>query len=440
MHHLLLIFGLRFLILSKVLWARPVMLNLNSGSGFNLELESAEDFSETTDIDSWMNDNVRISKFIGNRLYEENISGFRPTLAGTGNRAMINMSLTPEYMLELYDKLSKGSPAAHSSNIVRSFKNIPQHEQKSSGTPVNFRNYRVHSLVFDISALDRSESINSAELRLYTLITRDQQSYMGVNRVVSIYEIVDIGQPVDADQIKYRFITSKYIYGVENSWESFDVTEVLKSSLQLGLKIERLEVRIQTVFMDSGRDNMDINANPNDIKQPLLVVYSNDKSIEHEHDVETHELLLHGLDSNVNNKGTTHAGREIESRYVYNGQQVSHSRSKRSRGSKSSFCKRRPLFVNFEDIGWHTWIIAPRGFQAYQCAGKCTFPLSEHWSPSKHAVIQTLMHSYHPKRAARSCCVPTKLDPISILYIDEQGVVTYKYRYDGMVVASCGCQ
>lgn len=79
-------------------------------------------------------------------------------------------------------------------------------------------------------------------------------------------------------------------------------------------------------------------------------------------------------------------------------------------------------------------------FQAYQCAGKCTFPLSDHLSPSKHAIIQTLMHTINPKRAARSCCVPTKLDPISILYIDEQGVVTYKYRYDGMVVAGCGCR
>ena len=196
---------------------------------------------------------------------------------------------------------------------------------------------------------------------------------MGVNRVVSIYEIIDTGQPVDVDQIEYRFITSKYIYGIENAWESFDVTDVLKTSLRQGLTVERLEVRIQTLFMDTGRDNMDIKTNPNDIKQPLLVVYSNDNSIEHEHDVERHELLLHGLDSNINSKAATHTGREIESKYFYNGQQTAHSRSKRSRGSKSSFCKRRPLFVNFEDIGWHTWIIAPRGFQVSFILRTCPY-------------------------------------------------------------------
>lgn len=50
------------------------------------------------------------------------------------------------------------------------------------------------------------------------------------------------------------------------------------------------------------------------------------------------------------------------------------------------------------------------------------------------------MHAAHPKRASRACCVPTKLDPISILYLDENGVITYKYHYDGMVVAECGCR
>ncbi|XP_045212946.1 bone morphogenetic protein 10-like [Mercenaria mercenaria] len=440
MHRLLLISGIRFIILSSVIWARPIMLNLDSGTGFSIGDDGSLEEDDITKTDKSIDSLSKfgMSQFIGKRGNGENYSGLRPR--SVGNSAGANLSLTPEYMLELYDKLSKGSPASHTSNIIRSFKNIPQSDRNSTETPKNFRNYRVHSLLFDISALELSESINSAELRLFTLITRDQRSYMGVNRVVSIYKLIDSGPTAGIDQIKYKLITSKYIYGVENAWESFDVTETLKMSLQQGLRIERFEIRIQTLFMDSGNDNMDINANPNDMKQPILVVYSNDNSIVHEHNIERHELLLHELGSSASSKTSTHTGGDLSSMYNYNGQGVGHSRSKRSKGSAKPVCRRRPLFVNFEDIGWHTWIIAPRGFQAYQCAGKCTFPLNDHLSPSKHAIIQTLLHTIHPKRAARSCCVPTKLDPISILYIDEQGVVTYKYRYDGMVVAECGCQ
>ena len=72
--------------------------------------------------------------------------------------------------------------------------------------------------------------------------------------------------------------------------------------------------------------------------------------------------------------------------------------------------------------------------------GKCYVPIGAHLSPTKHAIIQTLVHAAHPKRASRACCVPTKLEPISILYLDENNVITYKYHYDGMVVAECGCR
>ena len=78
--------------------------------------------------------------------------------------------------------------------------------------------------------------------------------------------------------------------------------------------------------------------------------------------------------------------------------------------------------------------------QAFECVGKCYVPIGAHLSPTKHAIIQTLVHAAYPKYVARACCVPTKLEPISILYLDENNVITYKYHYDEMVVAECGCR
>ena len=40
--------------------------------------------------------------------------------------------------------------------------------------------------------------------------------------------------------------------------------------------------------------------------------------------------------------------------------------------SKTS-CKRRSMYINFEEIGWKKWIIAPAGFEAYYCGGQCGY-------------------------------------------------------------------
>lgn len=110
------------------------------------------------------------------------------------------------------------------------------------------------------------------------------------------------------------------------------------------------------------------------------------------------------------------------------------------RNAKGNQCKKQALYVEFKDIGWDSWILAPTGYEAFECSGICTYPLTKHVTPTKHAIVQTLVSMKSPHKVARACCVPTKLEPISLLYLDDTGVVTYKYKYDGMVVAECGCR
>lgn len=38
-------------------------------------------------------------------------------------------------------------------------------------------------------------------------------------------------------------------------------------------------------------------------------------------------------------------------------------------------CSRRNLRVDFADIGWSEWVMAPKAFEAYYCAGTCGFPI-----------------------------------------------------------------
>ncbi|KAM9317422.1 growth/differentiation factor 7 [Gastrophryne carolinensis] len=102
-------------------------------------------------------------------------------------------------------------------------------------------------------------------------------------------------------------------------------------------------------------------------------------------------------------------------------------------------CSKKPLHVNFKELGWDDWIIAPLEYEAYHCEGMCDFPLRSHLEPTNHAIIQTLMNSMDPESTPPSCCVPSKLSPISILYIDSGNNVVYK-QYEDMVVENCGCR
>ncbi|KAM6981342.1 growth/differentiation factor 5 [Aplochiton taeniatus] len=102
-------------------------------------------------------------------------------------------------------------------------------------------------------------------------------------------------------------------------------------------------------------------------------------------------------------------------------------------------CHRRQLHVNFKEMGWDDWIIAPLEYEAFHCDGVCDFPIRSHLEPTNHAIIQTLMNSMDPESTPPTCCVPTRLSPISILYIDSANNVVYK-QYEDMVVESCGCR
>ncbi|KAI8422591.1 hypothetical protein MSG28_006379 [Choristoneura fumiferana] len=102
-------------------------------------------------------------------------------------------------------------------------------------------------------------------------------------------------------------------------------------------------------------------------------------------------------------------------------------------------CQRRPLFVDFADVGWSDWIVAPHGYDAYYCQGDCPFPLADHLNGTNHAIVQTLVNSVNPAAVPKACCVPTQLSSISMLYMDEVNNVVLK-NYQDMMVMGCGCR
>ena len=116
-----------------------------------------------------------------------------------------------------------------------------------------------------------------------------------------------------------------------------------------------------------------------------------------------------------------------------------HQQQQRRTRKRDGRCRRWPLYVDFGEVGWNDWIVAPAGYQAYYCAGECPFYMPDHLNASNHAVVQALVHSIQPSLVPRPCCVPTEMRPISMLYVDGDDKVIIK-NYQDMVVEACGCR
>lgn len=296
-------------------------------------------------------------------------------------------------------------------------------------------------LLFNVS-IPHHEKITMAELRLYTL-AEDRPLHENLDRKITIFEVLEgeHGGGKEGDERRLQALASRFIYSTDNEWKTFEVTEAVRKWHHSDSTTHRLEVQVE--FRGGENPNpgrhrgIDINLETK--HKPLLIVFSDDHShakkeeiyelkemMEHEQVQEWPDLDLQDISSSPNDL------LQIRSNIIYD------STSRIRRNAKGSTCKKTSLYVDFKEIGWDSWIIAPAGYDAYQCKGACNFPLDGSQSTT-HAMVQTSVHLNDPQRASPACCVPTKLDPISLLFLDK-GIVTFKQNYEGMSVSECGCR
>jgi len=241
---------------------------------------------------------------------------------------------------------------------------------------------------------------------------------------IQIYDILSLA-PNEGDELILRPIDTHIVDIRQTGWISFDVYPAVKRwidspSTNFGLYVTITNIngslsahehvrlkRSSSSFSRRGKSaSKPENDNPEDFwlyQRPLLLSYANDEA------------------TSVNSRHTRNAGRKH-----------------RRKGRKDN-CKRVPMYVDFSDVGWNDWIVAPPGYQAYHCHGECPFPLADHLNTTNHAIVQTLVNSVNPTAVPKACCVPTELSPISMLYVDEYDKVVLK-NYQDMVVEGCGCR
>ena len=81
---------------------------------------------------------------------------------------------------------------------------------------------------------------------------------------------------------------------------------------------------------------------------------------------------------------------------------------------KVDTCRRVSMFVSFHRLGLSDDIIAPSGFSAFQCKGKCSSTQRTKFS-NRSPLMALIEKKKGIKLDDEVCCVPTKLTPISVI-------------------------
>ncbi|XP_029374153.1 bone morphogenetic protein 16 isoform X1 [Echeneis naucrates] len=387
----------------------------------------------------------------------------------------------PRYLLDLYrfhqqqyhlvEDPSFSFPSQHiqQANTVRSF----HHNEPHGESPSAVDHKRVH-IFFNISSIPQDERVLSAELRL---LRSGRASLAPGPHRLNLY----ISEDPEPTLLETRLLTAAH--KTNDFWEAFSLSaellhKVLSRSGTLGFLLEvtpenstsshsdpilsSVASKVEAEKHKEGHLRVCRSVGQNEHswaqERPLLVTYS--------HDGRGEPLVKHGRRMR-GRKGTKERARNSSKGHnrdqswvrakktVYalpgwSGDKGRVSWSERGRVKRNggraaklkrlsrNRCRRHPLHVDFKDVGWHKWIIAPSGYDAFFCLGECRFPLADHMNSSSHAMVQTLVNSVNGA-VPRACCVPTSLSPIALLYLDPQDRVVLK-NYQDMVVEGCGCR
>ncbi|KAM6896865.1 nodal-related 2 [Xenentodon cancila] len=340
----------------------------------------------------------------------------------------------PTYMMHLYRNFR--------SNLSRPLDIMERDAAKKADTVKsmlarNLTHRHGHWVVtFDLYALLADKHIQAAELRI-----RLPQTQSASSITVEVYH---------QEQDLVGLLTESSLVTSSQSWKVFNMTSPLldwlrqksmarirhkrASGQRKTIKTKRglLSMPDQPVYVTSSRREQDMS------DQALLVIFSHTGSDENP---KAKASLLHTAEqSKFLSPAEIKRVHWPKRRRSKRGQREQTARSLQvfKRGGEKSLCRRVDLNVDFNQIGWGSWIIFPKRYNAYRCEGSCPGPLGEALNPTNHAYMQSLLKHFHPERVALPCCAPTKMSPLSMLYY-ENGEMLLRHHED-MIVDECGCQ
>lgn len=291
-----------------------------------------------------------------------------------------------------------------------------------------FKHHHRFRLYFNVSSIPKTDKLRIAELTLHRNAYTSEAD-RDLRHQVLVYDIVRPGIRGKREPI-LLLLSSKSVKISGNGTLQIDITSAVERWLKVpkhnhGILVHVMSSHVNESFVPEHKHirlrrsiGGDETQDQWHHKQPLLMAYSDDARHRQR---PARDAMSHGNNNNQPNRNRrTPGGRR---------------RNKPMRNA----CQRWPLYVDFADVGWSDWIVAPPGYEAFYCAGECQFPIADHLNTTNHAIVQTLVNSISPSLVPKACCVPTHLSSICMLYLDDSNKVVLK-NYQDMTVVGCGCR
>ncbi|XP_074158696.1 growth/differentiation factor 15-like [Sminthopsis crassicaudata] len=98
-------------------------------------------------------------------------------------------------------------------------------------------------------------------------------------------------------------------------------------------------------------------------------------------------------------------------------------------------CCLRSQRVSFKEIGWDSWVLAPREFEMRFCEGSCP----QGYRPaSMHAQLKARLHRVSPASVGPPCCVPSAYEPMLLMHYGSDGLIAFT-PYEDLLPTDCHC-
>lgn len=244
-------------------------------------------------------------------------------------------------------------------------------------TDVVFRD-RNWITTFDLSTLLSERHVQAVELRIrvptvtlqpeVTVELRHHQDRPCPKRSVCI-EDQSLG-----------FLPESSLISSSNHWRVYNVTARLLRWMDVALSQRRSRAMRRMV---KGHAPSGVKVANMGMNRALLVVFS-------------HEGLKDGEQDKASLLRTAERSKFLLSAESQVVRRVKRQKSRRKNdknerekeNEKKSLCRRVDMHVDFNQIGWGSWIIFPKKYNAYRCEGACPNPLGQDFHPTNHAYMQ----------------------------------------------------
>ncbi|XP_037304164.2 inhibin beta A chain [Pungitius pungitius] len=326
-------------------------------------------------------------EFVKQQLLEKLHLKERPNITQTIPRAALLTALRKLHLGRVGNdgtlELENAIPTKDQGYEIVSFADL---NETGSGEAANL------SLTFQFLQ-ERGQSIQVLKSSLWIYVRSSEDPHRDSRLSARVFLSAESGMSIS----NRTLVMEKMLDVRESNWHTFPITHTLQAFLDGGQQRLRLEVACD----EDGRNLCSLHGSADAAQQPFLVAQVRPRDDHSKHSLRKRSLRC---------------------------------------GDDVSVCCKKEFFINFKDIQWNDWIIAPEGYHMNYCMGQCPQHVagSPGMASSFHTTVFNQLKINGIVTGASSCCVPTERRPLSMVYwTSPRGIV--KTDVADMIVESCGC-